>query len=139
MDLTNLITTENANDGVWFQVELYGEKQDFDLRILGEDSDKVTNFTRKRLKKLQIDGERVSVKKNAIDELLESKDDTYVIRLNGIRTHSDNKEPVTIGEKVLTNNEESYRFLIEKIPAVKEFIMECSQERSNFLRKEKKN
>jgi hypothetical protein len=45
---------------------------------------------------------------------------TVVIKSNGV-------------EKELKDDKESYRFLIEKIPAVKDFVLRISGERTNFL------
>ena len=41
--------------------------------------------------------------------------------------------------KVLKNDKESYALLIDKIPALKDWVMKESNERGNFLSEGKKN
>lgn len=139
MDLGNLATLDNANEGVWVQVELYGKKQDFELCILGEDSDKVHNYTKNKIKKLRtnIKGGDIDFDDKSVDEILDSVDEEVVTRLNGIRALDGTD--VTLNGVALKNDVKSYKLLIEKIPALKDFITTISKDRTHFLSKEKKN
>ena len=136
MDLSCFATKDTADAGKWFQVELYGKKQDFDLLIYGSDSDVVADFTRKQMKKYDImgtyTGKNKSLDDEDIDELLDSVE-SFVCRIGGIRTHSNHEEPVTLGNRTLTNDAESYTYLVTQIPALKTFVLEKSGERKSFL------
>lgn len=140
MDLTKLVTQDNADSGVWFQLEVYGDKQDVDLLIYGNDSDIVKKFERKRIKDIMKNkrGNR-NLDDEAIEETLNTEVEAALVRLGDIRTHSKNDEPVTIGDKVITSNKDDLRYLIEKIPEIKEFVTAKSNERTNFLSATKKN
>lgn len=144
-DLTSFATQEKADEGVWFPVKLYGQKIPLALLIYGDDSDVVAKYTRDRLRKMKIgrDG-NAKLGEDEIDELLDSADDNVVIRIGGISSYDWKKgartdEPVTLEGRTLGNDTKSYRFLVEKIPAVKQFVTEKSGERTNFLSERKKN
>ena len=47
VDISSLVTQDNADEGVWVQVELYGSKQPFDVKIIGADSDEVMMHQKK--------------------------------------------------------------------------------------------
>lgn len=139
MDLGSLATFNNANEGVWTQVELYGKKQDFELCILGEDSDDVYSYSKEKIKKLRksVKGGEVEIDDETMEELLDSADEDVICRLNGIRA-LDGTE-VTMNGEVLKNDLKSYRKLVKNIPAIKDFILKVSKDRNCFLSKEKKN
>lgn len=138
MDIKNLVTQDNANEGVWFQVVLYGKKQNFDVRIIGADSDVVQQYNREQARKLKstLKNGKSSIEdidEDAFEELLDSSDESVVIRINGLRTHNKPEEPLTIGNVTLENDKKSYALILEKIPALKEFVLKKSNERLNFL------
>jgi hypothetical protein len=151
MDLNQFATQDNANAGVWKQVELYGKPADFDLLILGDDSDTVQQYGRKASKKLKsIISKEVKTldadfSDEAVDELTDNNDEAVIVRIAGIRGWnverkggkevSRKPEPVSLGDIALENNALSYRLLIQKIPAVKEFVLKTARERTNFLSK----
>lgn len=138
MDLGKLATQDNANEGVWIQAVIYGKKQPFDIKILGADSDAVALFNRERLKSLKINSKNgIDVDDDAIDEILDNNDENVVIRIAGLRSRD--KEPLMLNGIELQSDIRSYRLLVEKIPAVKDFIMKISNERTNFLSDRKKN
>lgn len=144
-DLTCFATQDNANDGVWFPVKLYGLKVPLALLIYGDDSDKVAAYNREKLRKIKIgqDG-KAKLDDDELDELLDSADDNIIVRIGGISSYDWEKgeltkEPVVLFEKTLANEPKSYRFLIEKIPAVKDFVKEKSNERTSFLSERKKS
>ena len=149
MNLDQLVTQENADTGVWFPVELYGKPADFDLLILGDDSDTIQRYGRAKMKKLK--NLAAKEKKNGddgfsdeiIDEMLESGDEDVIVKIAGIRGWKTERkgsnvigrepEPVTLNGKELGNDKESYRLLVSKIPAIKEFVLKKAGERANFL------
>jgi hypothetical protein len=150
MELDKLVTQDNADNGVWTPVELYGKPADFDLLILGDDSDVVQQYNRKSLKKLK--GVMGAAAKNkepefddeTIDELAASTDEATLVRIVGIRgwkRERDKKgkvinkveEPVTLNGTELKNDVASYKLLIAKIPAIKEFVLKVARDRTNFL------
>jgi len=147
MDLNNLVTQENSDSGVWFPVVLYGKPADFDLLILGDDSDAVQQFSRKKMKKLKTlvanDQKSKEFDDDTIDELVESDEEGVVARIAGIRGWKVERkgkkevnrepEPVTINGVELKNDKESYKLLVSKIPAVKEFVLDKARDRTNFL------
>lgn len=147
MELLNLCTQENANEGKWFQLVLYGQKQEIDIKIYGEDSDVVQDFQRMKLRKmksaLKNGNETIaSLDNDTLDEFLDSADDDVVIRIAGLRVHSKNgekEEPITLNGVELKNDKKSYEILIKSIPAIKEFVLKKSKERTNFLSEKKKN
>lgn len=144
MDISNLVTQDNANEGVWFQLVLYGKKQNVDIKIIGADSDTVQMYQREQIRKMK------SVMKNGktniedidddtFEEMLDSTDDNVIIRINGLRVHNNHEEPLTLGNVTLGNDKKSYSLFVEKIPASKKFILEKSNERLYFLSQGKKN
>lgn len=141
MDLGKLATQDNANGGVWTQVELYEEKQDLDLCLYGDDSDVVKTYLREQLRN------RATAKKNkngglseeAINELIESENDLVVIKVKDFRCHSKHDEEITLDGTAVTHDEDGVRKLIKAIPEIKDFITKFCKERENFLPKGKKN
>lgn len=130
MNLGNLVTKDKANEGVWFQVELYGKKQPFEVKILGDDADAVRNYSRDKLRGVKVERD-TTLEKAVVDELLDSGDEDVLIRLCGIRAMD--KEPLMLGKTELKCDATSYKLVIEKIPALKDFIIAKSKERTNFL------
>lgn len=144
MNIGNLVTQDNANEGVWFQVILYGRKQNFDIKIIGADSDTVQEYQREQARKMKstFKGGKSSIDDiddDTFEELLDSTDDNVLIRINGLRTHNKHDEPLTIDNVTLGNDKKSYSLILEKIPALKEFVLKKSNERLNFLSDGKKN
>jgi hypothetical protein len=150
MEIDNLVTQDLSNEGVWTPVVLYGKPADFDLLILGDDSDIVQQYNRKSLKKLKKaiksakDG-RDEFDDETIDEITDTNDEAVVIRIAGIRgwkverkgSKEINREPeaVTLGGTELKNDAASYKLLITKVPALKEFVQKVARDRTNFLSK----
>ena len=155
MELDQLVTQDNADTGVWFPVELYGKPADFDLLILGDDSDAVQQHGRKTMKKLKgvmaksAKSSEVELDDETVDELADSGDEAVLVRIAGIRgwnverknskVISRQPEPVTLNGEELKNDTASYRKLISKIPALKEFVLKVSGDRTNFLSKRSGN
>jgi hypothetical protein len=147
MDIDNLVTQDNAEAGVWMRVELYGRKQDFELNILGSDSNAVQKFNRAQIKKMRLTGGKPELGNEDIDDVLDSNDEGVLVRIAGIRGLQFDKrrkeivgyEPVVLEGKELNSDSASFKVLIDKIPAIKEFVFKVSGERTNFLAERKKS
>jgi hypothetical protein len=143
MDISELATQENAEAGVWTRVELYGRKQAFELNILGDDSDTVQKYIKAQMKKLRFNNGKVALDDEIIDDVFEPRTEGVLVRIAGIRgLQLDRKrreilgyEPVILEGRELKNDKESYQFLVERIPAIKEFVLKISGDRTNFLLK----
>jgi hypothetical protein len=141
MNIDSLVTQDNAETGVWARVELYGRKQDFELCILGGDSDAVQKHARVQMKKLRLNTGKTTLDEETIDDVLELSDNGVLVRIAGIRGLQFDKkhkeilgyEPVILEDRELKNDRESYQFLVERIPAIKEFVLKISGDRTNFL------
>jgi hypothetical protein len=141
MDITGLVTRDNAEAGVWTRVELYGRKQDFELNILGDDSDTVQKFNREQMKRIRLNRGKPELDDETFDFVFDTNDEGVLIRIAGIRgLRFDKKrkeilghEPVILEGKELKDDKASYRLLIEKIPAIKGFVLKISGERTHFL------
>lgn len=144
-DLSCFNTKDNADEGVIIPVKIDGQKLPLALRIYGSDSDVVRDYEKQKIRKLGIgkNGKK-DINEDDIDELLENQDEAVIIRIGGIYDYDWKKKNVTnedtiIDGKVLKNDKESYALLIEKIPALKDWVMKESNERGNFLSEGKKN
>lgn len=142
MELSELVTQNNAEEGKWFPVILYGKKQNFALKIIGADSDEVVDMQRNLLKKIKGKGRDFeNLDDEDIENLLDSKEDMVVSRIKGIKTiqwkHGKyefvDNDPVTLDGEVVGENKKSYIKLLELIPALSNFVLDKSNERTNFL------
>lgn len=144
MDIGNLATKDNADEGVWFQLVLYGKKQNLDVKIIGADSDVVQQFQREQIRKMKStfkngNASIEDIDDETFDELVDSNDENVLIRMNGLRVHNKPEEPIELNGVVLGNDRKSYALAIEKIPAMKKFVLDKSNERLGFLSAGKKN
>lgn len=142
-DLTNFSIKENSDEGVIFPVKVQGRKYPLAIRIYGSDSDVVKDFEKQRLRKLGLKTGK-DIDSETLDELIETQNETVFVRIGGIYEYDWKKKEVTNGDlllngKKLTNDKASYALLIEAIPDVKDFVLEKSNERTNFLSSEKMN
>jgi uncharacterized protein YqgV (UPF0045/DUF77 family) len=85
MDISGLVTQEKTEAGEWFRVNIYGKNQDFELCILGEDSDAVQKYIRQQMKKIRINTVKKELNDEAIDTILESSNEGILVRIAGIR------------------------------------------------------
>lgn len=138
MDISGLVTQDNSEKGVWTQVELYGKKQDFDVCVLGADSDAVVLYKRRK----EIEAQRIvgslfgkkdddETRIETADDIREQAVEDAVVRLAGIRSRDG--EPLTLQGVELKSDNASYRLLCEKIPDIIQFVVGFSNRRSNFL------
>jgi hypothetical protein len=141
MDLSSLSTQDNAEAGVWKELSLpYAKKTGVEIKILGADSDAVQKYNREQLKKIRLtarDGDKID--DEALDAIVDSSDEGVLVRIGGIRSKAPDDPVIILFDRTLGNNKESYQFLIEKIPAAKDFILKISGDRTNFLSVQKKN
>lgn len=144
MDISEFATQEKAESGVWFQAEVCGQKMPMELLIYGDDSDVIQNHRKEKLRAL-----KKATKKNngdiadeQLDEILDNTDDVIKC-IGGVRALDENGKPtsdkIELFGKTIENDEESYRFLIDKVRDLKNFILAKSKERANFLEGKKKN
>lgn len=144
-DLSAFATKDNADEGVVLPVRLNGTKIPLALRIYGSDSDIVIDYERSKIRKLGIGRKgKTDLNDDDIEELLENQDEAVVIRIGGIYAYDWKKkavvdEPIELFGETLKCDKKSYAYLVEKMPAIKDWIMEQSNDRSNFLSAGKKN
>lgn len=144
-DLSAFATKDNADEGVVIPVRLNGTKIPLALRIYGSDSDIVIDYERSKIRKLGIGRKgKTDLNDDDIEELLENQDEAVVIRIGGIYAYDWKKkttvdEPIELFGETLKCDKKSYAYLVEKMPAIKDWIMEQSNDRSNFLSAGKKN
>ena len=143
-DLSCFATKDNAEEGVIFPVKIKGTKFPIAIKIYGSDSDAVKFYERKLVKNLNLFGGKDKDNSDELEEYL-SSDEGVVIRIGGLWSYNwdkqeiDEKDPVILFGKTLGCDKKSYEFLVDKIPAIKDFITEKSNDRSNFLSEGKKN
>ena len=146
-DLSAFATKDNADEGVVIPVKIDGTKLPIALKIFGSDSDVVKDYERAKLRKIKIgkDG-KTTIDEDVFEELLDSQDEAVLVRIGGIWSYDwkkecvDESDPVRLGEKVILGcDKKSYKLLIEKLPAIKDWVMEKSSDRTNFLSAGKKN
>jgi hypothetical protein len=132
MELDQFSTKDRADSGVWTDLVLYGKKTGIEICILGGDSDVVQKFNREQMKKIRISAGNTELDEAAVDTMLDSSDDGVLIRIAGIRSKKTD-DPIVLLGKTIGGDEASLRFLIEKIPAIKDFVLKISGDRTNFL------
>ena len=144
-DLTAFATKDNADEGVVLPVRIKGTKIPLALRIYGSDSDVVIEYERSKIRKLGIGRKgKKDLDEDDIEELLENQDEAVIIRIGGIYSYDwkkkeVNDDPVILFDQTLKCDKESYKYLVDKMPAIKDWVMEQSNDRANFLSTGKKN
>jgi hypothetical protein len=147
MDLSTLATKDTADTGEWFTVELYGKEQDFQLKILGDDSDAVSDYLKGRIKKTANRTEKKKLTDEDIDDVVNMDKENVLVRLAGIRGLKRDEagkivsydEPVVWEDREIKNTPTDYAFIIDNIPEIKTFVLRVSKDRTNFLSQGKKN
>lgn len=143
-DLSAFATKDNAEEGVILPVKIDGMKLPIALKIYGSDSDVVRQYEREKIRKLGIGKNgKNEIDEDEFEELLES-DEGVIVRIGGIYAYDWKKkttieEPTVLNGKTLGCDKKSYEYLIENLPALKDWVMERSNDRSNFLSAGKKN
>lgn len=143
-DLSAFATKDNADEGVVFPVKIKGTKLPIAIKIFGSDSDVVRLYERKVMKSLNLFGNKNKDEGDALEDYL-SSDEGVLVRIGGLWSYDWDKQevvendPVKLFGKTLGCDKKSYEFLIDKIPAVKDFVTDKSNDRANFLSEGKKN
>lgn len=142
VDISSLVTQDNADEGVWVQAELYGNKQPFEIKILGSDNDEVM-LHQKKVEKDASKALSAVFGRGGVEDI-ETADDirgkaieNAVVRMNGLRG-TDGK-PLVLQGVELGSNRDSYVLLCRKIPAVVDFVVQKSNERMLFMSGRKKD
>lgn len=145
-DLSAYATKDNADEGVVIPVKIDGTKFPIALKIFGSDSDIVKEYERATLRKVKFGKNgKTDINEEVFEELLDSQDEAVLIRIGGLWSYNwkkeqvDEKDPVTLGEYTLGCDKKSYKLLIANLPAIKDWVMEKSNDRTNFLSAGKKN
>lgn len=146
-DLSELFTKSNSDSGVWTQAVLLGKKYEIEVLVIGADSDEVQVYSREKMREMQKKisvgrDKHIDIDDEAIDSIFENKLDEAMVRFKGIRKTGG--APLMLGDKeipVLKTREceDVYRKILEGMPALKDFIMSESNDRTNFLSSGKKN
>jgi hypothetical protein len=137
MDISELVTQDNAEKGVWFRYQVGMKKYPFSICILGSDSDKVMLHKRVKEKKAQksigalFRAEEIEEDLETANDIREERIEDAIVRMCGLR--SEDKEPLTMQGIELKSDEESYRLICSKIPDVVDFVIGKSNSRNNFL------
>jgi hypothetical protein len=147
VDISGLETKDNADAGIWFTVRLYGEEQDFQLKILGDDSDAVSRHLKDRIRKIANRPERKRFDDEDIEDAAAMDKENILVRVVGVRGVKRDKrgkiisydETVSYKDRILKDDPADYAFLLEKIPEIKTFVSKVSLDRTNFLSGGKKN
>ncbi len=145
-DLSCFATKEKADEGVIIPVKIDGNKLPIALKIYGSDSDVVKQFERNKIRKLGIGKKgKKELDEDDIEEPLDDHDEGIIFRICCIYSYDWKKksvvenDPVVLFGKTLGNDHASYAYLVENMPALKEWITEKSNDRENFLSAGKKN
>ena len=147
-DLSAFATKDSADEGVILPVRINGLKLPIAIKVYGSDSDVVKEFDRAKVRKLMKTAKKNNNKgfdDDEIDEMLDDQDEGVILRIGGVYAYDWKKKKVVEGEetkidgRVIGNDHDSYEYLLEKIPALKEWIKENSDDRDNFLSAGKKN
>ncbi len=145
-DLSCFATKVKADEGVILPVKIGGTKIPLAIKLYGSDSDVVQEFERERLREVSVGIQgKNQIDEEKIDALLDKADDAVIVRIGGVYAYDWKAKKVIEGESVellgtvIKDDEKSYRFLIENMPAIKDWVKENSNNRDNFLSVGKKN
>ena len=145
-DLSAFATKDNADEGVVIPVKIDGTKLPLALKIYGDDSDVVKDYEIAKLRKLKIGRNgKTDIDEEVFEELLDTQDEAVLIRIGGLWSYDwkkgkvDESDPVILDGQTLGCDKKSYKLLIEKLPALKDWVTEKAKDRTNFLSAGKKN
>lgn len=138
-DLSAFATKDKEDEGVILPVKIEGKKIPLALKIYGSNSDVVREYENKKLRKIGFGLGKTELSEDALEELLENKNESIVIRIGGIYTYDWKKEevvenePVILFGRTLKDDKASKEFLVEKMPSIVAWIKKNSDDNSNFL------
>lgn len=133
MKLDRFATQKNANEGVWVEPVLFGEKIGVEFLVIGKDSDEVRKFTKEQAKEVT---SLPRDERERIDWLERARKGTG-IRIKDMRAVDGGD--VTLGDEKIEATQAGYMKLFNEIPELQEFIYNYTEDRANFLSKEKKS
>ena len=146
-DISGFATKKMSEEGVVLPVKIDGLRFPMAIQIFGSDSDPVKEFEREKIRKLM-----KSTKKNKngfdeeeVDEFLDDQDEGVILRMGDIYSYDWKKkkivenDPVKLNDKIIGNDYASKMYLIQEMPAIKDWVKENSNDRGNFLSAGKKN
>lgn len=149
IDLSEFVTQDNAENGVWFPFEIEGKSTGVEICVLGTDCESVAIYAKRAEKKMtkMLSGMFNPTKKNNNNEddfneadartELAEKIESAVVRINGIRKIGGGT--VIINGKEIEQNKQSYRYFCEKIRYAIDFVINKSGDRANFFSSKKSN
>jgi hypothetical protein len=135
MEIGKFATRENCEKGVWAEPIIFGQESGIEICLLGGDSNVARKFGEQQLRELQgmtaPQRERVNYVQRNRDEM--------VARTVGLRVKGDVEEkiPVTLEGREVEKTPTGYNFLYEQIPQIEVWAREYSNNRPNYLPKEK--
>lgn len=138
-DISGFATKDRADEGVIFPVVLNKKKLPMAIKIYGDDSDVVQEYNKEKLRKMNFgkNGE-LELDADTLEDLLDS-DESVLVRIGGMWSYDlkkesvDENDPLILDGKTIECNKKSYSYVLKKVPALKEFVIEKAKERSNFL------
>ena len=143
VDISSLVTQDNADEGVWVQAEIYGSKQPFEVKVLGADNDAVMLHQKKVEKEASRTLGAMFGRTSGNEEPETAEDirnkaiENAVVRMNGVR--SIDGSPLVLQGVELNCDRDSYILLCRKIPAIIDFVVSKSNDRMLFMSGRKKN
>lgn len=132
MELGKFATKQNAESGVWVEPIIFGEESGIEIRLLGSDSDVARKHASQTLREIQA---MTRPQQERVDYVARGREE-IVTRTAGIRVKGE-EGPVTVNGEVIEDNPSGYRKLYEEIPELQKFAKEYTDNRSNFLSKQK--
>ena len=142
VDISALVTQDNADEGVWVQAEVYGNKQPFEIKILGADNDEVM-LHQKKVEREASKALGAVFGRGSVDEVETAEDirskaiENAVVRMNGLK--STDGKPLILQGVELGSDRDSYILLCRKIPAIIDFVVQKSNDRMLFMSGRKKD
>lgn len=143
LDLSEFVTQDNAEAGVWFPFDIDGKQTGAEICVLGADSDPVALYAKqaekkakKMLKEIFSQGKADFDEEKArteLDEELESA----VVRIAGIRRTGGGE--VVVNGVEIGQDKKSYRYFCQKIRHAVGWVIAKSTNRANFFAGRKKS
>ena len=146
IDLSEFVTQDNAEKGVWFDLVIGGRTTGVEINVLGKDSERVAIYAKKAEKRMtKMFQSALTGKKNTFDaddeeearRDIDDRIDSAVVRTNGIRKKGGGI--VVVNGQEIGQDEESYRYFYRLIRDAVDFVIDKSADRSNFLSGRKKS
>lgn len=143
VDISALVTQDNAEEGVWVQAEVYGAKQPFEIKILGADNDDVMLHQKKLEREASKALGAVLGRSSGAEDIETAEDirsksiENAVVRMNGLR--STDGQPLILQGVELKSDRDSYILLCRKVPAIIDFVAAKSNDRMLFMSGRKKD